>query len=41
MATQGTLPRPRTVANLDGSITALIKTVNNVQRATNPSDCTF
>jgi len=32
------LPRPTlTVANLDGSITALIKTVNNVQRVTNPS----
>ena len=38
MTTQGTLPRPTlTVANLDGAITALIKTVNNVQRATNPS----
>ena len=37
MTTQGTLPRPTlTVANLDGAITALIKTVNNVQRATNP-----
>ena len=36
--TQGTLPRPTlTVANLDGAITALIKTVNNVSRATNPS----
>lgn len=38
LVTQGTLPRPTlTVANLDGSITALIKTVNNVQRVTNPS----
>ncbi len=38
MTTQGSLPRPLlTIANLDGAITALIKTVNNVQRATNPS----
>tara|TARA_R100000781_G_scaffold114759_1_gene86489 strand:- start:1623 stop:2597 length:975 start_codon:yes stop_codon:yes gene_type:complete len=38
LTTQGTLPRPTlTIGNLDGTISSILKAVNNVPRTTNPS----